>query len=117
MEDARTVGPDARLARSAFLAACTGWGLLIVAAVIVALRSGPVPEKFATDGVSTVVGLVGLAGVLLLIAGIGRGALALLRIRSGQAEGRTRARWAVVLGAAPFVLVLALGVVTLATLH
>ena len=117
MEDTRSVGPDSRLARSAFVSACTGWVLLIVAAAIVSRRSGPVPERLATDGVSTVVGLVGLAGALALIAGIGRGALALLRIRSGQAAGRARARWAVVLGAVPFVLVLFLGVVALLTLH
>ncbi|MBU4337169.1 MAG: hypothetical protein KJ548_11405 [Actinobacteria bacterium] len=104
-----------RLARSALIAAVTGWVLVAVAALVAATRSGPVPEEVATDGGSTAVGLIGLVGAIGLVAGIGRGAVALGRIRSGQANGRALALWAIVLGAVPFVAVLVLGALTLVT--
>jgi hypothetical protein len=111
----RPADPDARLATSALVAAGAGWLLIIIAALLATTRSGPVPDTVATDGVSTAVGLIGLVGAIGLIAGVGRGAVALNRARSGPAGVRTRAWWAVGLGAAPFVLVLALGVVGLVT--
>lgn len=106
--------PD-RLARSALVAAVAGWVLVAVAALVAATRSGPVPDEVATDAGSTAVGLIGLVGALGLVAAVGRGAVALGRIRAGQATGRTLARWAVALGAVPFVAVLVLGVLTVLT--
>lgn len=107
--------PDARLARSALVAAVVGWVLVAVAAVVAATRTGPVPQEVASDAGSTAVGLIGLVGAIGLVAAMGRGVMALSRIRAGQATGRTSARWAVALGVAPFVVVLGLGVLTLLT--
>lgn len=111
--------PDGRLARSALVAAILGWALVAVAAVVAATRTGPVPQEVASDAGSTAVGLIGLVGAIGLVAGMGRGVMALSRIRAGRATGRATgrasARWAVALGAAPFVVVLGLGVLTLLT--
>lgn len=107
--------PDGRLARSALVAAILGWALVAVAAVVAATRTGPVPQEVASDAGSTAVGLIGLVGAIGLVAGMGRGVMALSRIRAGRATGRASARWAVALGAAPFVVVLGLGVLTLLT--
>ncbi|WP_159809774.1 hypothetical protein [Cellulomonas citrea] len=107
--------PDGRLARTALVAAVLGWVLIAVAAVVAATRTGPVPQEVASDAASTAVGLIGLVGAIGLVAGMGRGVMALSRIRAGQATGRASARWAVALGAAPFVVVLGLGVLTLLT--
>ncbi|MBU4215446.1 MAG: hypothetical protein KJ792_12410 [Actinobacteria bacterium] len=107
--------PTNRLARSALIAAAAGWVLVAVAAIVAATRSGPVPDAVATDGGSTAVGLIGLIGAIGLVAGVGRGAMALSRIRSGQETGRSLALWAIALGAVPFIVVLLLGVATVLT--